>query len=66
VENRTGFGVHLDPVLFHPVFDANAGKTLDGEVAQITDHIAVKGSAEFSSKNAHDIRGAEAQGAVAE
>jgi hypothetical protein len=30
-ENRTGFVVHFEPVLFHPVFDANAGKPFEGE-----------------------------------
>src|SRR5262245_23450446 len=53
-ENRTGFVVHLQSSCF-AVFDANAGKSLGGEVRQITDDIALKDSAEFSSKKAHDI-----------
>jgi hypothetical protein len=49
-----------------PVLNDNAGKSLGGKVGQITDNVALMGSAEFSSKKAHDVRGAKAQGAVAE
>jgi hypothetical protein len=65
-ENRTGFVVHLDPVLLHPVFDANAGKTFDGEIHQVTDDVALKSSTECTSKKAHDLLGAKAQCAVVE
>jgi len=44
-ENRTGFVVHFEPVLFHPVFDANVGKSFEGEIHQITDNVALKASA---------------------
>jgi hypothetical protein len=52
--------------LFHPVFDANAGKPFEGEIRQIADNIALKASAELASKKAHDLLGAKAQCAMAQ
>ncbi len=36
------------------MFDANARKPLEGKIHQVTDDIAVKASAEFASKKAHE------------
>jgi hypothetical protein len=41
-EDRTGFVIHLQPVLFHTMFDAGSGNPLEGQVTDIADDFAFK------------------------
>ena len=51
-EDRTGLVVHLEPVLFHSMFDPGSRNAFEREIANIADDFPFKVGADFSSKKA--------------
>jgi hypothetical protein len=63
-EDRTGLVVHLEPVLFHSMFDPGSGDPFEGEIADVTNDFAFEVGPDLSPEKAHDFVGAKAQCAV--
>ena len=51
-KNNTGLVVHLEPVLFHSMFDPGSRNAFEREIANIADDFPFKVGADFSSKKA--------------
>ena len=56
--------VHLQPVLFHTMFDPRPGDALEGEIGNIGNDFPLELGADLFSKEAHDLLGAKAQRAM--
>ena len=65
-EDRTGLVIHLEPVLFHSMFDSGSWNPFEGEIADVADDFAFEVGPDLSSKKAHDFLGAKAQCAATE
>src|SRR6266481_9661179 len=51
-EDRTGLAVHLEPVLFHTMFDPRPGNALEGEIGNIGNDFSFELGADLFSKKA--------------
>ena len=66
-KNRTGFIVHFQPVLFDTMFNPCPGNSCArAPVLHVRNDLAAEITGQLSSKEAHDILGAKAQGAMAQ
>ena len=66
-KNRTGFIVHFQPVLFDTMFNPCPGNSCArARVLHVRNDLAAEITGQFFSKEAHDILGAKAKGAMAQ